>query len=168
MDLTEPVGPDDHVRGEGTLELVMYGDFECPYCVAAQRIIARVEQRLGDRLRFVYRHFPIADVHPHAETAAAVSESAAAQGRFWDMHAALYGAGGRLSEADLLGFAQRVGLDVTRVEAELRGGVHGERIARDLASGRASGVTGTPGFFANGARLGGAFDAGSIVAALEP
>jgi protein-disulfide isomerase len=168
MDLTEPVGEQDHVRGTGDLELLLYGDFECPYCVAAQRILARVEQRLGDRLRFVYRHFPQPEIHPHAEAAAEIAEAAAAQGRFWEMHDALYVAGGRLTIPDMLGYARRIGLDVERVEDELAGGVHTARVRRDLESGRASGVQGTPGFFANGTRVRGAFDAGSLVDALRP
>jgi protein-disulfide isomerase len=167
MDLTEPVTDADHIRGDGDLELVMYGDFECPYCVAAQRILARVEQRLGDRLRFVFRHFPLAEVHPNAVTAAEASEAAADQRAFWEMHDALYGAGGRLSAADVLGHARKLGLDAGRIETELRERVHRERVERDLASGRAAGVTGTPGFFTNGVRLGGAFDAASIVEALR-
>src|SRR4051794_6860176 len=91
--LSEPVGPADHVRGApgADLELVMYGDFECPYCTAAQSIIERVRSRLGDRLRFVFRHFPLEQIHPHARQAAEASEAAAAQEAFWEMHDALYG-----------------------------------------------------------------------------
>src|SRR5215212_3056261 len=102
--LTQPVGPADHVRGgpAADLELVMYGDFECPYCTASQSILERVRDRLGDRLAFVFRHFPLEQIHPHARQAAEAAEAAAAQGKFWEMHDALYGAGGRLGEADLI------------------------------------------------------------------
>jgi protein-disulfide isomerase len=155
----------DHVRGEGDLELVMYGDFECPYCVAAQRIIPRVEKRLDGRLRFVYRHFPLAETHPHAREAAAVAEAAGE--RFWDMHDAIYRLAGRLRTADLVRAAADLGLDTARIGQELGAGIHDARIDHDIETGRASGVTGTPGFFANGTRLSGAFDAGSIVAALR-
>src|SRR3954470_12986678 len=112
-DLTEPVHDGDHVRGAAgaDLELVMYGDFECPYCAAAQGILARVERRLDGRLRFVFRHFPVEDVHPHARQAAEASEAAAAQGAFWGMHDALYAAGGRLATDDLVRHAAALGLD---------------------------------------------------------
>jgi protein-disulfide isomerase len=95
--LSEPVGPGDHLRGSpgADLELVMYGDFECPYCTAAQSILDRVRERLGDRLRFVFRHFPLEELHPHARQAAEAAEAAAAQDAFWEMHDALYAAGGR-------------------------------------------------------------------------
>ncbi|MEA2169162.1 MAG: formate-nitrite transporter family protein, partial [Solirubrobacteraceae bacterium] len=97
----------------------MYGDFECPYCVAAQRIIPRVEARLDGRLRFVFRHFPLADKHPHAREAAEVAEAAAAQGQFWEMHDAIYRAAGRLRTADLLKAAGDLGLDSGRIETDL-------------------------------------------------
>jgi len=166
--LSEPVHDGDHVRGApgADLELVMYGDFECPYCAAAQRILARVETRLDGRLKLVFRHFPLVGVHPHAGHAAQAAEAAAAQGSFWAMHDALYAAGGRLADADLVARAHELGLDAERLASELAAGAYRERIERDLASGRASGVTGTPGFFANGAPLSGAFDAGSLVQAL--
>jgi protein-disulfide isomerase len=163
-DLSEPVTGDDHVRGapEADLELVMYGDFECPYCAASQGILRRVEERLGARLKFVFRHFPLS-VHPHAEHAAQAAEATAAAGRFWEMHDVLYAAGGKLEDADLVTHAAGLGVDI---EADLREGTHAERVERDRASGLASGVTGTPGFFANGARVEGAFDAGSLIVAL--
>jgi protein-disulfide isomerase len=163
--LTEPVQADDHVRGpaDADLELVMYGDFECPFCAAAQSILARVEKRLGDRLRLVFRHFPLQEVHPHARHAAEASEAAAAGGRFWEFHDALYAAQGHLKDPDLVAHARRLGLDI---EAELRDGVHAAAVEHDFATGTASGVTGTPAFFANGERIEGAFDASSIVEAL--
>jgi protein-disulfide isomerase len=167
--LSEPVHAGDHVRGApgADLELVMYGDFECPYCNAAQGILARVERRLGDRLSFVFRHFPLDAVHPNARRAAEASEAAAAQGAFWEAHDALYAAGGHLGEADLVRRVGDLGLDAGRVAQELRDGVHAARVEHDLATGRSSGVTGTPAFFANGLRVEGAFDAGSLVEALR-
>ncbi len=154
---------DDHVRGTGDLELVMYGDFECPYCAAAQGILRRVSDRLGDRLRFVFRHFPLTGVHPHAMHAAEASEAVA---DFWAMHDALYAARGRLEDADLVAHAAGLGLDGDAVTAALADGRHRDRVERDLASGRAAGITGTPGFLANGKLVTGAFDAGSLVEGL--
>jgi Na+:H+ antiporter, NhaA family len=168
MDLTAPVDADDHLQGPdgADLVLVMYGDFECPYCAAAQSILRRVRERLGDRLLLVFRHLPIPEVHPHAQLAAEASEAAAAQGRFWEMHDALYANRGALEQRDLVRLAKRLGLDEKRFATDLDGHVHADRVARDVATAQASGVMGTPGFFANGRLIGGAFDAGSIVAAL--
>ena len=168
MSSLAPVDALDHVRGApgADLELVMYGDFECPYCVAAQRVLARVERRLEGRLLLVFRHFPLEARHPHALHAAQAAEAAAAQGAFWEMHDALYAARGRLGDDDLVALARDLGLDAERVRAELEQGTHAERVARDVAAGRAAGVTGTPGFFANGHRVEDSFDAQSLVGAL--
>jgi NhaA family Na+:H+ antiporter len=166
--LDPPLGADDHVTGApaADLELVMYGDFQCPYCTAAQGPLRRVTERLGERLRFAYRHFPIPELHPDAERAAQAAEAAAAQGAFWAMHDALYRSGGNLREGDILAIARELGLDAARMQQELRDGRHAARVARDVQSGRRSGVTRTPTFFADGALVDGAFDAGSLVAAL--
>ena len=167
--LAPPLHAADHVAGpaDAPLELVMYGDFQCPYCTAAQPIVARVRRRLEGRLRFAFRHFPLPEVHPDAELAAQAAEAAAAQGAFWPFHDALYANGGALAERDLLAVARRLGLDDARMAAELRAGTHLARVSRDAGSARASGAEGTPAFFANGARHEGAFDAGSLVEALR-
>ena len=169
-DLLSPaLGPDDHVDGppNAPLELVMYGDFQCPYCSAAQGILRRVRDRLDGRLRFAFRHFPIPEIHPDAQRAAEASEAAAAQGAFWPMHDALYALGGRLGLDDVVVAAGRAGVDGARVREDLARGVWAERVARDAASGEAAGVAGTPTFFVNGVRHRGAFDAQSLIAALE-
>jgi protein-disulfide isomerase len=145
----------------------MYGDFQCPFCTAAQPVLRRVRDRLASRLRFAYRHFPLSEKHPDAERAAEASEAAAAQGAFWPMHDALYGARGALGFEDIVGLAGGLGLDAERVRAELEDRVHAERVAADRASGEATGVAGTPTFFVNGVRHTGAFDAQSLIAALE-
>jgi protein-disulfide isomerase len=160
---------DDHVRGaeDAPLLLVMYGDFECPYCQAAQGIVARVRARLGDELRFAFRHFPIRAQHPRAEASAQASESAAAQGAFWPMHDALYARRGALEDRDLLAAARDAGVGSEQVAADLRSGVHAPRVQRDLDAGVALGLHGTPGFVANGRLVPGAFDARSLVDALR-
>ena len=114
----------------------MYGDFECPYCAASQSILARVRKRLGDELRFAFRHLPLESVHPHARHAAEAAEAAAAQGAFWEMHDALYAARGRLEDADLVAHARELGLDAERVGRELAAGAHAARVERDAASAR--------------------------------
>jgi NhaA family Na+:H+ antiporter len=159
----------DHVRGEpgAPLELVMFGDFQCPFCLGAQSVLRRVRERLGDRLLFGFRHLPIPERHPLAPMAAEASEAAAAQGRFWEHHDALFAAQPRLSPETIFEVSGDLGLDVERMRAEVDSGVHRDRIARDLASAEASGATGTPTFFVNGKRFFGAYDAGSLVEALD-
>jgi protein-disulfide isomerase len=168
--LDPPLGSRDHVDGpaDAPLELVMYGDFQCPFCSAAQPILRRVRERLDGRLRFAFRHFPLTEVHPDAQRAAEASEAAAAQDAFWPMHDALYGAGGALGLDAVVALAAGLGLDAERVRAELADGTHSERVAADVRSARAAGITGTPAFYANGRRHRGGYDAQSLIAALEP
>ncbi|MDQ3677045.1 MAG: DsbA family protein [Actinomycetota bacterium] len=167
--LSPPLDPDDHIDGnaDAPLALVVYGDFQCPYCVAAQSMIRRARDQLGGRLRYAFRHMPISERHPYAPKAAEAAEAAAAQGAFWPMHDRLYAARGRLAVDDLVGHASALGLDVDRVRSELADGVHEARVARDYESALASGVRGTPAFFTNGVHHEGAFDAGSLIEALE-
>ena len=167
--LTPPLAPDDHVEGppDAPLELVMYGDFQCPFCTAAQPILQRVRERLAGRLRFAYRQYPLRSIHPDAERAAQASEAAAAQGAFWPMHDALYGLRGQLGLEDIVAAAARIGLAAERIRAELDSGTYAALVQADVESGDASGVNGTPTFFAGGVRHRGAFDAQSLIAALE-
>ena len=158
----------DHVRGEvdAPYELVMYGDFQCPYSLAAQAPVRRVQRRMGDELRFVFRHFPIRESHPMAQAAAEASESAAAQGRFWDYHDQVYAAQQRLSDDELFRIAGRLGLSARRVADDLADGRWRERVARDVRSAEDSAVEGTPTFFVNGRRHDGVYDAATLTAAL--
>jgi NhaA family Na+:H+ antiporter len=163
-----PLDADDHVAGppDAPLELIMYGDFQCPYCTASQSIVARVRKRLDGRLRFAFRHLPLHDVHPDAQRAAEASEAAAAQGSFWEMHDALYDNGGQFAPADLDALAQRLGLDVERFRAELIDGAYSGRVQRDADGAAAAGISATPTFVVNGTPHAGSFDAGSLVEAL--
>jgi len=145
----------------------MYGDFQCPYCTAAFPIVHRIRDQLAGRLLFAYRHFPLRDIHPDAERAAEASEAAAAQGAFWQMHDRMYESRGALGHEDLIHYAVELGLDTERFTEELGSGVHAPRVQRDLDSGLASGVMGTPGFFVGGRFHTGSFDAQSLQAALE-
>lgn len=167
--LSPPLEDLDHVRGEtrAPLQLVMFGDFQCPFCLGAQKSLRRVRERLGERLLFGFRHLPIPEKHPLALEAAQASEAAAAQGRFWEYHDALYANQPNLSRETMLELARDHGLDAERLAAELDSGAHLPRIERDLASAAASGATGTPTFFVNGERFYGAYDASSLVEALE-
>ena len=167
--LSPPLEEIDHVRGEpgAPLELVMFGDFQCPFCLGAQQSLRRVHERLGERLRFGFRHLPIPEKHPLAMEAAEASEAAAAQGRFWDYHDALYASQPKLSRETMLAVGRDLGLDAERIAAGLDSAAHRDRIARDLASAEASGATGTPTFYVHGERFYGAYDASSLVEALE-
>ena len=168
-DLTAPLAAEDHIDGPtgASLELVMYGDFQCPYCAAAYPIVRRVRKRLSGRLSFAFRHFPLRDIHPDAQRAAEAAEAAAVQGAFWPMHDLLYESRGRLGEADLVAHAAALGLDSNRVASDLERSLHAPRVQRDLESGLASGVSGTPGFFVNGKLHSGPFDASTLIAALQ-
>jgi Na+:H+ antiporter, NhaA family len=163
-----PLDAGDHVTGppDAPLELIMYGDFQCPYCSAAQSIVRRVRTRLDGRLRFAFRHLPLHEVHPDAQRAAEASEAAAAQGKFWEMHDALYAGGGKFAPSDLAELAQRLGLDVERFRAELIDGTYTARVERDADGARSAGIAATPAFIVNGVHHTEAFDAGSLVEAL--
>jgi protein-disulfide isomerase len=168
--LTLPVSEErDHIQGpaHAALTLVEYGDYECPYCGAAYPIIKEVQARMGDRLRFVFRNFPITTSHPHAEQAAEAAEAAAIRDRFWEMHDLLYENQKRLRDEDLLGYAEKLGLDVVAFERELAEHVHTARVREDFMSGVRSGVNGTPTFYINGVRHDDSYDVETVLAALE-
>lgn len=149
--LTVPVGPNDHIQGPETapITLVEYGDFECPHSKRAVSIVRGLQRELGDRIRFVFRHFPLIK-HPHAELASEAAEAAAAQGKFWEMYEALFENQYSLEADDLAGYAEALGLDVGRFKQELKRHTHLPRVKEDVRSGVESGATGTPEFFVNG------------------
>ncbi len=168
-ELTPPLSAEDHVRGpaDAPFDLLMYGDYECPFCQAAQGILARVEQRMAGELRFAFRNFPLPELHPQAQRAAQWAEAAGRQGRFWEAHDVLYRQQGRLGDRDVLKALRRLDLDRARLEADVDAEPVLARIAADLASGQASQVPGTPAFFSGGQLLEGAFDAASLMAAIR-
>jgi protein-disulfide isomerase len=167
--LVVPVNDRDHVAGsvEAPVVLVEYGDFECPHCGRAYPIVEAARRYLSDELCFVYRHFPLAEVHPHATLAAEASEAAGTQGKFWDMHHMLFEHQNALDEPYLLVYADELNLDVTRFATELAEGVHTRKVRDDFRGGVRSGVNGTPTFFINGARFDGNWaDPGAFIAVL--
>jgi protein-disulfide isomerase len=168
--LTLPVSEDrDHIQGppEAAVTLVEYGDYECPYCGAAYPIIKEVQERMGERLRFVFRNFPITTSHTHAEQAAEAAEAAAAQGRFWEMHDLLYENQQHLGGEDLRAYAEQLGLEVEPFDRELAEHVHADRVHEDFMSGVRSGVNGTPTFYINGLRYDDSYELDTLLAALE-
>jgi len=166
--LTLPVGARDHVQGPETaaVTLVEYGDYECPHCGRAYPIVKQIQEQLGSRLRFVFRNFPLAEIHPHAQHAAEAAEAAAAQGRFREMHDTLFEHQHALGDRHLAEYAEAIGLDRARFQRELDDHVHAERVREDFRSGVRSGVNGTPTFFINGNRHDGSSDFESLMDAL--
>jgi len=170
VDLADDVDPArDHVRGrgDGTITLVEYGDFECPFCGQAEPMIRELLGAYHEDLRFVFRHLPLSDVHPHAQLAAEAAEAAGEQGAFWEMHDLLFAHQDELGPRDLPGHAERLGLDVGRFREALRERRFAPRVRADVAGADASGVTGTPTFFINGRRHYGAYDTATLTAAVR-
>jgi protein-disulfide isomerase len=159
----------DHVLdGAGApLTLVEYGDFECPFCGTATHVVKDLRHRYEGQLRYVFRHLPLADVHPHSELAAEASEAAAAQGKFWEMHDLLFDRHDELEMEDLVGYAAELGLDVEQFTRALTEGRYSQRVRDDVASAEASGARSTPTFFVNGRRHSGPWNAEALAAVLD-
>ena len=158
----------DHVRGPDDSPLIVeYGDFECPYSRQAYREIQQVEERLGGRVRYAFRHFPLTEIHPHAMAASTAAEAAAAQGRYWEMHDILFHRQKALEEDALRGYAEELGLDLAAFDRDRKEPVVLARIRRDVGSGEATGeVVGTPTLFIQGRVHRGSYDAATLLAAL--
>jgi Na+/H+ antiporter NhaA len=171
IDLSDDVDPErDHIRGdpEGTVTLVEYADFECPYCGRAEPTIRELlAQHKSDGLRYVFRHLPLSDVHPHAQLAAEAAEAAHAQDAFWEMHDTLMEHQGELTLDDVRRYAEELDLDAERLEDEVRRRRYRGRIAEDVASADTSGVSGTPSFFVNGRRHQGLYDIEALTQAIK-
>jgi protein-disulfide isomerase len=168
--LLVPVDPSrDHVQGDpkATLTLVQYGDYQCPYCGAAYPEVKKVQKELGPKLRFVFRNFPLTNVHEFAMVAAETAEAASAQGKFWEMHDFLYEHQTTLGDNNVaLGYAKKLGLDTQRFEREIAEHVHEKRIKDDFMGGVRSGVNGTPTFYVNGVRHDGPAESDAIIESL--
>jgi protein-disulfide isomerase len=166
--LSPPVGDRDHAQGDAdaVVTLVEYGDYECTHCGRAYPIVKGVQERLGPKLRFVYRNFPLTQSHPHAQHAAEAAEAAGAQGQFWEMHDALFEHQRALDDQHLVQYAEALGLDGGRLQQDLASHAHAGRVREDFRSGIRSGVNGTPTFFINGIRHDGAWDVESLIEAV--
>ena len=169
--LTLPVDPArDHAQGPDTapVTLVEYGDYECPHCGRAHPIVQRVRAQMGDSLRFVFRNFPLTELHPHAQHAAEAAEAAAESGRFWEMHDALFENQSSLADAGIKSLAEKIGADTAAaVGTALADHRFGGRVREDFLSGIRSGVNGTPTFFINGVRHDDSWDEATLLAALK-
>jgi protein-disulfide isomerase len=169
VDLAVPVDPErDHIRGplDAPVTLVEYGDFECPYCGRAEPVIRELLQDFGD-LRYVWRHLPLNDVHPHTQLAAEAAEVAATQGSFWGMYDLLLTHQDALTEPDLMSYAEELGLDAEQFTEDLERHTGAARIAEDVDGADLSSVSGTPTFFINGRRHYGAYDIDTLSRAVR-
>ena len=155
--LKVPVSPADHAQGsaDAPVTLVEYGDYECSHCGHAYPIVKRIQHRLGNRLCFVFRNFPLAEIHPHATAAARTAEAAAVFDKFWEMHDMLFEHQDAFESADLLGYAEKLKLDTVKFRDALGDQAIAERVQSDFLGGVRSGVNGTPTFFINGTRFDG-------------
>jgi protein-disulfide isomerase len=167
--LRTPVTPQDHIQGpeDAEVTLVEYGDYECPHCGRAYSIVQRVQKHFGKRLRFVFRNFPLSELHPHAESAAEAAEFAGAHGKFWGMHDLLFESQERLSDPLYLELAEELSLPPEALRHALEEGTYRARVRADFSSGVRSGVNGTPTFFINGKRHDGPFDYETLLLAIQ-
>ena len=167
--LKVPITAEDHAQGpEGAdVTLVEYGDYECPHCGHAYPIVQQVQKQIGKRLRFVFRNFPLSEIHPHAEAAAEVAEFAAEQGKFWEMHDRLFENQERLGATLFLELSEELKLSTTAMRQALEQRTFEARVRADFKGGVRSGVNGTPTFFINGHRHDGYFDFETLLSAIR-
>jgi protein-disulfide isomerase len=167
--LKVPVTAEDHAQGPESADvtLVEYGDYECPHCGRAHSIVQQVQKQLGKRLRFVFRNFPLTEIHPHAEAAAEVAEFAGTQGKFWEMHDRLFENQERLGEPLFLELGEELKLSASALRQALEQRTFEARVRADFKGGVRSGVNGTPTFFINGHRHDGSFDFETLVSAIQ-
>ena len=168
-ELSPPVSSADHSEGpsDAPVTLVEYGDFQCPYCGRAFPIVAAIQKQMGKRLRFVFRNFPLTEIHPNAEAAAEMAEAAATKGKFWQMHTMLFTHQGALDADHLKSYAAKVGLDAECASAAVAKHEFLDKVKKDFKSGVRSGVNGTPTFFINGVRFDGDWSGPDLLEALE-
>lgn len=152
--LSHPITDADHAYGlvGAPVTIVEYGEYECPFCKAAQPLVDELVRALGDNLRFVFRHFPVMRIHVHAEHAAEAAEAAGAQGKFWEMHKLLFANQNALDDESLLRYARRLGLDGNRFESDLAEHTYRSKVRADILSALQSGARGTRTFFIDGVR----------------
>jgi protein-disulfide isomerase len=167
--LKVPVTPRDHILGPANapVTLVEYGDYECPHCGAAHPIVKLVLEQFGDSMRFVFRHFPLSQIHPNARPAAESAEFAGAHGRFWETHDGIYENQDRLGLPLLFALASALGLSEAELREALVNGTYTDKVKSDFLGGVRSGVNGTPSFFINGQRHDGSYAFGDLVSAVE-
>jgi len=159
----------DHSMGDenALITLVEFGDYQCPACASAYPIIKNIQQNMGGALRFVFRNYPLTEIHPDAFLAAVVAESASQQNSFWDMHEMLFENQQALSYEDLYGYAEKIGLDLELFKKDMGNEAIAKKVEKDMESGNESGVPGTPSFFINGSKYNGDWDGNALYKTLK-
>lgn len=169
MSLKPPVSDKDHSQGpqSAPIELVEYGDYQCPHCGAAHPMLKKVLPQLGDKVRFIFRNFPLQELHPDAVNAAIAAEAGALQGKFWEMHDIIFEHQKALAAEHLFVYAEKAGLDVGQFAGDIQKDELMNRVQSDFESGVRSGVNGTPSFFINGAKYNGSWERDVFLAHLQ-
>ena len=159
------INSNDHIYGNpnATLELVEYGDYECPYCGRAYPIVKDIKLKLDGDLKFVFRNFPLSKIHPHAVMAAVATEAAGSQGKFWEMHDIVFENQKSLDKENIIHFAGLIGLDVDRFKLDIQDKILSEKVEKDFEGGLRSGVNRTPTFFINGEKFEGDWSDGELL-----
>jgi protein-disulfide isomerase len=157
MSLKPSVSKTDHIQGNENADLVIveYGDYQCPYCGAAYPVLKELMKEFGDQVTFVFRNFPLSEMHPYARPAAIAAEAASLQGKFWEMHDAIYENQKSLNEIFLFQLAEKIGLNISQFKEDIQKTELEEKVDSDFESGIVSGVNGTPSFFINGNKFNG-------------
>jgi protein-disulfide isomerase len=160
MSLKPPINENDHQQGteNAAVTIVEFGDYQCTYCAAAHPIVKEIQETFGNQINFVFRNFPLATIHPLAKNAAISAEAAAMQGKFWQMHDAIFEQQSKLSEDFLIQLAEELDLDLSKFRNDSAAQTVADKLEFDFESAVRSGVNGTPTFFVNGER----FDGGAI------
>ena len=170
MSLKPIVSSADHAQGNMDADLVVveYGDYQCPYCGAAYPILKTLMSQFGDQIKFVFRNFPLSEMHQYARAAALAAEAAGLQGKFWEMHDAIYENQRALNEMLLMKLAEKLELNLPQFEEDIKSSKLAEKVDADFESGVMSGVNGTPSFYVNGKKFdGGAEDLLQLISAEE-
>jgi protein-disulfide isomerase len=170
MSLKPTVSNADHAQGnmDADLVIVEYGDYQCPYCGAAYPILKKLMSQFGDQIKFVFRNFPLSEMHQYARAAALAAEAAGLQGKFWEMHDAIYENQRALNEMLLMKLAEKLKLNIPQFEEDIKSSTLAEKVDADFESGVMSGVNGTPSFYVNGKKFdGGAEDLLQLISAEE-
>jgi len=163
--LKPPVSDNDNIEGnpKAPIELVEYGDYQCPHCGRAYPIIKDIQKRMGQKLKFVFRNFPLTEIHPDAFNAALAAEAAGQQNKFWEMHDIIFEHQRHLDTENILVYAKRIGLNMAEFSKDIQKDIFVTKVENDIESGIRSGVNGTPSFFVNGSKYNGDWESEEFV-----
>lgn len=169
MALRPPISEKDHMQGDANAAIVLveYGDYQCPHCGRAYPIIKRLQEELGSNLKFIFRNFPLKNIHPEATIAAIASEAAAIQGLFWEMHDIIFENQDSLDMDSLVAYAGELGMDIDRFINDMENSLLAKKVEDDFESGIRSGVNATPTFFINGVKYNNGWEGERLLAFIK-